>query len=445
MTGTATQYWDRAAETADPATEPDQVAALLPGQLAHVAATSPFYRRLWAAAGVDAADVRTLADLARLPFTEKDDLRRSQDANPPFGETQGVPLDQIVRVQCTGGTTGVPMRMAFTRADLAWLDDVAARATFAAGGRPGDLVLECMNYSLYVGGVTDHMGFEHAGLCVLPYGVGNSLRLLELVRAMRTPWLLYSTPAYALRLAAVARENGMDPLELNLTKGIFSGEGGLQVPGFRQVVEETWGLVAADVYGLSETGVMAAECEHRTGLHLLTRGHYATELVDPQTGEVLPAEDGAVGELVYTNLGRRASYLVRYRSHDLVRVHGGPCPCGRTGLRFSMVGRSDDLFIVRGVNVFPLAVQDVLYGLRPAVTGEFRVVLDGAPPIDYEPRVLVERGDDHGADLADRVAHAIRVRLNFSPRVQLVPDGSLPRAERKTRRLVRAYAGEVVE
>lgn len=451
MTTDVPAIWDPATETADPATEAEEVAARLPGQLAHVAATSPFYRRLWADAGVSADGVRTQADLARLPFTEKDDLRRSQEAHPPFGQTQGVPLEQISRVQCTGGTTGVPMRMAFAREDLAWLDEVAARCVTAAGGRPGDLVLECMNYSLYVGGVTDHMGFEHAGLCVLPYGVGNSVRLLELVRAMRTPWLLYSTPAYALRLAAVAREQGMDPLELGLAKGIFSGEGGLQVPGFRRVVEETWGCTAADLYGLSETGCMAAECEHRTGLHLLTRGHYATELIDPVSGAVLPAEDGAVGELVWTNLGRRASYLVRYRSHDLVRVHGGPCPCGRTGLRFSMVGRSDDLFIVRGVNVFPLAVQDVLYGLRPAVSGEFRIVLDQAPPIDYEPRVLVERGPDPDPDpageveLAARVARAIQTRLNFTPRVQLVPEGSLPRAERKTRRLVRAYAGEVVE
>lgn len=437
--------WEPAVEAADPALEADEIAARLPAQLAHVQATSPFYRRLWADAGVDAGRVRTLADLAQLPFTEKDDLRRSQDAHPPFGETQGVPLAEIARVQCTGGTTGIPMRMAFARADLPWLDDVAARCIVAAGGRPGDLVLECMNYSLYVGGVTDHMGFERAGLAVLPYGVGTSLRLLELVRAMAVPWLLYATPAYALRLAQVARAHGLEPRELGLRKGIFSGEGGLQVPGFRALIEETWGCVAADLYGLSETGCMAAECDERSGLHLLTRGHYATELIDPATGAVLPLEDGAVGELVFTNLGRRASYLVRYRSHDLVEVHAGPCGCGRTGPRFSMVGRSDDMFIVRGVNVFPLGVQDVLYGLRPAITGEFRIVLDAAPPIDYAPRVLVERGTDDAPDLAARVAHAIQARLNFTPAVELVEAESLPRAERKTRRLVRAYAGEVVE
>lgn len=441
----AQAIWDPAAECGDPADEAAEIAARLPAQLAHVQATSPFYRELWAAAGVDATAVRTLDDLRRLPFTEKDDLRRSQDADPPFGGTRGVPLERIARVQCTGGTTGVPMRIAFGKGDLDWLDDVAARATACAGGGPGDLLLQCMNYSMYVGGVTDHMGFERAGLAVLPYGVGNSVRLIELVAAMATPWVLYSTPAYALRLAQVARDEGVDPRALRMTRGIFSGEGGLQVPGFRAAIESAWGCVARDVYGLSETGVMAAECDHLTGLHLITRGHFATELVDPATGEPVAPVDGAVGELVFTNLGREASYLVRYRSHDLVRIHADPCPCGRTGLRFTMVGRGDDMFIVRGVNVFPLGVQDVLYGMRPALTGEFRILLEGAPPIDYAPRILVERGDDPGDDLADRVARAIQARLNFTPAVEIVPAESLPRAERKSKRLYRVYAGEVPE
>lgn len=438
----AQMHWDAAAECADPADEAALIAERLPTQLAYVEQTSPFYRKLWRDAGVDVRRIRSVAALADLPFTEKDDLRRSQETSPPFGGTQGADLERIIRIQCTGGTTGVPMRMAFTRADLEWLDDVAARAIWCAGGRRDDVVLECMNYSMYVGGVTDHMGFERAGLCVLPYGVGNSLRLLELVEAMETPWLLYSTPAYALRLAQVAREHGMEPRALRMAKGIFSGEGGLQVPGFRDLIEETWGCTAQDIYGLSETGVMAAECEHRTGLHLVTRGHFVTELIDPETGAALEMTGDAVGELVFTNLGREASYLVRYRSHDLVRVHGEPCPCGRTGLRFSMIGRSDDMFIVRGVNVFPLGVQDILYGMRPAVTGEFRIILDREPPIDYAPRIVVERGDDPADDLAGRVADAIQSRLNFTPAIELVPAESLPRAERKSKRLFRTYLGE---
>ncbi|MGI9187108.1 MAG: phenylacetate--CoA ligase family protein [Gaiellales bacterium] len=440
-----TVVWDPAAECGDPATEAAEIASRLPTQLAYVQATSAFYRELWANAGVDPMTVRSVDDLRRLPFTEKDALRRSQDAAPPLGGTQGAPLEHITRIQCTGGTTGVPMRMGFTKADLAWMDDVAARAVACAGAGPGDLLFECMNYSMYVGGVTDHMGFEHAGLAVLPYGVGNSVRLIELVQAMATPWILYSTPAYALRLAQVAREQGIDPRSLRMHRGIFSGEGGLQVPGFRDAVEEAWDCVARDIYGLSETGVMAAECDHLTGLHLITRGHFATELIDPISGEPIDPVDGAVGELVFTNLGREASYLVRYRSHDLVRIHGEPCACGRTGLRFSMVGRSDDMFIVRGVNVFPLGIQDVLYGLRPALTGEFRILLEHAPPIDYAPRILVERGDDEDPALGTRVAAAIQERLNFTPAIELVPAESLPRSERKSKRLYRVYDGELPE
>jgi phenylacetate-CoA ligase len=408
-------------------------------QLRHVHETSPLYRRKWE--GIDVASVREPADLAVLPFTEKDELRESQERVPPLGETQGVPLAEISRIQCTGGTTGIPMRIPLGRDDLDLLDEVGARCIACMGGGPGDLLFECMNYSLYVGGVTDHLAFERAGVCVLPYGVGNTQRLLELVRALATPWCLYSTPAYALRLAQVAREQGLEPRELGMAKGFFSGEAGLQLPGFRAAIEDTWGCVARDLYGLSETGCMAAECGHMTGLHLLTGDAFVTELIDPESGAVLTPAAGAVGELVFTNLRRRAGYLVRYRSHDVVRIASGACPCGRDGLRFILLGRSDDMFIVRGVNVFPLGVQDVLDGLRPAVTGEFRIVLDRPPPIDYAPRLIVERGtgpeDDH--ELVTAVTRAIHSRLNFTPAVEIVPPESLARSEGKTRRLERAY------
>jgi phenylacetate-CoA ligase len=435
------RFWDEAAERpdADSAAREDR---LLIEQLAHVAETSPFYRRLWDAAGVSPRDVRGVADLPLLPFTEKDDLRRSQEAAPPLGGTAGATLESIVRIQCTGGTTGVPMRIGFAREDLSWLDEVAARGVWCAGGRPGDLLFECMNYSLYVGGVTDHLGFEHAGLCVLPYGVGQSTRLLELARAMATPWCLYSTPAYALRLAAVAREQGLEPRELGLAKGFFSGEAGLQVPGFRARIEDAWGCQAHDLYGLSETGVMAAECEHRIGLHLVCGGWYAVELIDPGSGRALALDDGAEGELVFTNLKRRVSYLVRFRSHDVVRIAGGPCACGRTGPRFTPLGRSDEMFIVRGVNVFPLAVGDVISALRPAVGGAFRIVLDAPAPIDYDPLLLVEQGELGAEDAAARVVEAVRARLGFSTRVEIVPPDRLAPAGGKTRLLERRYDEE---
>ncbi len=399
-----------------------------------IADSCPFYRRKWAEAGVDLAT----CGLADLPFTTKDELRRSQDAHPPLGEMQGAPLSEIVRIQGTGGTTGIPMRIGMTREDLVALDAIGARVVACAGARPGLVIAECMNYSLYVGGVTDHMGFEAAGCAVLPYGVGASERLITLLQAMRTPWALYSTPGYALRLAQVARDAGVEPRSLGMERGFFSGEAGMGVPGFRERIEETWGCVARDIYGLAETGYLAAECEQASGLHLLTGDDVVVEVIDPATGAVLQPIDGAIGELVYTTPNRRASPLVRYRSHDLAEVLGVPCACGRDGLRFRLLGRSDDMFIVRGVNVFPLAIQDVLLTLRPAVSGEFRVLLEHAPPIDYDPLLQVEAD---GID-ADAIAAAIRSRLGFSPRIELLPPEALPRQALKTRRLFRLYEGD---
>jgi phenylacetate-CoA ligase len=411
-------------------------------QLELVARTSTFYSEKAERAGVALDAVRGIADLPRLPLTEKDELRRSQDEHPPLGRTQGASLERLARVQATGGTTGVPMRIGFTAADIDVLDEVAARCIRWAGGGPGDLVFQCMNYSLYVGGVTDHMAFETAGCCVLPYGVGQSTRLLEIARAMETPWCLYSTPAYALRLAEVARELGMEPRSLRLSKGFFSGEAGLGVPGVRRRIEETWGLVARDFYGLSETGFVAAERDGEDGLTFLAEDALVAELIDPETEESLPVEPGVRGELVYTSIGREASPLVRFRSHDLALIQSAADDAGR--FRFELLGRTDDMFIVRGVNVFPLAVADVLTSFTE-VTGEFEVVLDRPPPIDYDPRVRVERAADAapGEDLGARIARAIQSRLNFTPRVELVEAGTVGRAPGKTRRLVRDYGDPV--
>jgi phenylacetate-CoA ligase len=393
-----------------------------------------FYRRKWAEAGVDASR----CSLAELPFTTKDELRRSQDAHPPLGETQGAPLTEIIRIQGTGGTTGVPMRIGMTREDVATLDAIGARVVTCAGARPGLVIAECMNYSLYVGGVTDHMGFEEAGCAVLPYGVGESERLVRLLEAMRTPWALYSTPGYALRLAQVALAAGVEPRSLGMERGFFSGEAGMGVPGFRERIEETWGCVARDIYGLAETGYLAAECDHLTGLHFETGDDIVVELIDPATGGSLDLAAGTTGELVYTTPTRRASPLVRYRSHDLAEVLGGSCPCGRDGLRVRLLGRSDDMFIVRGVNVFPLAIQDVLLALRPATTGEFRVLLDRAPPIDEDPHIQVEAE----GITADAIAESLRSRLGFTARVEVLAPETLPRPATKTRRVYRLHEGD---
>jgi phenylacetate-CoA ligase len=308
------------------------------------------------------------------------------------------------------------------------------------------VLFECMNYSLYAGGVNDHMTFETVGACVAPVSVGQSRRLLEIARDMRIPVCLYSTPSYALHLAEVARAEGLDPADLGLRKGFFSGDAGLAIPGYRTRIETTWRMVARDIWGLGELGAPGAECEHTAGLHWVGQGLFAVELIDPVSTEPVPPREGAVGELVLTTLDREAHPLIRFRTHDHVRVSLAPCACKRTGFRFQVLGRSDDMFIVRGVNVYPLAVQDVVLGFRPELTGEFQILLTEPPPVTSEPRLRVEVAagvaPDRLDDLRQRLARRIRDVLVFTPAVELLPPGSLPPTERKAKRLYRLYEGE---
>jgi len=439
-------YWNPELETMAPEPLRRLEEDRLRRQLEYTWTRSAFYRRKWDAAGVDPRRGRHVEDLARLPFTEKRELQETQEACPPLGANQCVALDQLVRMQATGGTTGRPLRMAMTRHDIAVYNEVGARAAWAAGLRPGDILFECMNYSLYAGGVNDHMTFETVGACVTPVSVGQSRRLLEIVRDMRVPVCLYSTPSYALHLARVARSEGLEPAALGIRKGFFSGDAGLAIPGYRAEIEETWRLVARDLWGLGELGAPGAECGRARGLHYVGQGLFVVELIDAESAEPVSFREGAVGELVFTTIDREAHPLVRFRTHDHVRVSVEPCACGRRGFCFQVLGRSDDMFIVRGVNVYPLAVQDVVLGFRPELTGEFQILLAEPPPLTGEPRLRVEHGPgvspDRLEDLRTRLARRVRDVLVFTPAVELLPPGSLPPTERKAKRLYRLYRGE---
>jgi phenylacetate-CoA ligase len=256
---------------------------------------------------------------------------------------------------------------------------------------------------------------------------------------------MWATPSYAVRLADVARGMGVDPRGVGLRKGYFSGEAGLQVPGYREKVEELWGMVARDQYGTGELGLHSGECEALDGVHFGGVGFAVAELIDPDTGDVLPFTDGQQGEVVYTSIRREASPLLRMRSHDVMQVFTEPCRCGRTSFRFRILGRSDDMFIVKGVNVFPLAIQTSLMTLAPRLTGEFRVDLDRPPPIDYAVPLAVEVGLDVAVDGHDALAREVVERLqrdvNFTARVTLVGSGTIA-GEGKTRRVIRSYRGE---
>jgi phenylacetate-CoA ligase len=439
------RIWDEEVETLGPgalrALESERLAA----QIAYNHRTSPLYAARLDAAGVRPEEVRSVEDLAAIPFKEKADLAAAQRDGDVLGAHRCAPLADVVRIQATGGTTGQPLRIGLTRRDVADYCEMGARALWAMGCRPADVVFTCMNFSLYAGGLSDHLTFEALGAAAIPYGVGQTGRLLEMMAAIAGPVGLWATPSYAVRLAEAAAEAGIDPRGVGLAKGFFSGEAGLQVPGYRDRIEALLGLTARDQYGTAELGLHSGECERLQGLHFGGTGFAVVELIDPDTGAVLPFVDGQRGEAVYTSIRREACPLQRLRSHDLLQVFTEPCGCGRTSFRLLAHGRSDDMFIVKGVNVFPLAIQTTLAGLAPRITGEFRVVLDRPPPIDYPVPVEVEvaRGVDEAdhVELAREVAGRLACAHNFTSAVRLVPQGTIA-SERKTRRVVRAYRGE---
>ncbi|OGO51751.1 MAG: hypothetical protein A2Z32_10175 [Chloroflexi bacterium RBG_16_69_14] len=442
------RFWNEAIETLSPGEVRRLENERLTEQVAYDVATSPFYRAKLDRAGVTADEIRHVEDLARIPFMEKGEVADSQADGTLLGINQCAPLDTIVRIQATGGTTGQPMRIGLTRRDIADYGEVGARALWAMGCRPGDIVFECMNYNLYAGGLSDHLTFETLGAATIPFGVGHSERLLRMMAGLRDPVGIWATPSYAVRLAEVAAQLGIEPRSVGLRRGYFSGEAGLQVPGYRERIQDTWGMVARDQYGTGELGLHSGECEEQNGVHFGGVGIAIAELIDPDSGEVLPFTDGRQGEVVYTSIRRQACPLLRMRSHDLMQVFTEPCPCGRTSFRFRILGRSDDMFIVKGVNVFPLSVQAVLMRLAPRVTGEFRVVIDRPPPIDYPVPLTVEVARDvptaqHEA-LAREVATRLQAELNFTAAVTLVGPGTIA-TEVKTRRVVRTYRGEVVQ
>ncbi|RLA12706.1 MAG: hypothetical protein DRQ59_06995 [Gammaproteobacteria bacterium] len=436
------KYWNEEIETMPPGGVDHLESERLQRQMAYVYETSAYFRARFDQAGVTPQSIRHRDDLTGLPFMEKNELADSQLEGALLGINQCASLENIIRIQATGGTTGRPMRVGWTRQDVADYCEMGARALWTSGCRPGDLVFECMNYNLYAGGVSDHMCFETIGAATIPYGVGNSIRLLEMMNQIREDISLWATPSYAVRLAALARENGMEPRDIGVRKGFFSGEAGMQVAGYREKIEDTWGLKAVDLYGTGELAMHCGECEQQNGVHYGGTGFVLTELIDPQTTDPIAFEDGAVGEFVYTSIQREACPQLRMRSHDLMQVFTEACACGRTSFRFKILGRSDDMFIVKGINVFPLGVQATLTAMRPLLTGEFQIILDRAPPIDYAPRILVEiAGDVPQAlhtELRAKTERAIANDLNFSASIEFVAEGSIS-TDKKSRRLIRQY------
>ncbi len=411
----------------------DEIAALqvqrLKWSLAHAFQNVPHYRAAFEAAGVHPDDFHTLADLAKFPFTTKHDLR----ANYPFGMF-AVPRSEVSRIHASSGTTGKPTVVGYTRRDLDVWAEVMARSIRAAGGRPGDLLHVCYGYGLFTGGLGAHYGAERLGCTVVPMSGGQTERQVQLIQDFQ-PRIIMVTPSYMLSILDEFRAAGVDPRESSLGIGIFGAEPWTN--SMREEIEAAFGMHAIDIYGLSEVmgpGV-AQECvETKDGLHIW-EDHFYPEIIDPVTGKVLP--DGEMGELVFTSLSKEAMPVVRYRTRDLTRLLPGTARSMRRMEKIT--GRSDDMLIIRGVNVFPTQVEEQI--LRCAgLAGHYQIELTREGRLD-EMRVLVEARADH-ADEASRtasaglLAHRIKEIIGVTAAITVTDPGGVERSQGKARRVV---------
>lgn len=402
--------------------------------LDRVNATVPFYRKKFKEAGISPAGVKSLKDLQRLPFTTKQDLRD----NYPFGMF-AVPMDNVVRIHASSGTTGQSTVVGYTARDIDTWAELMARSLAAGGATRGDMIHNAYGYGLFTGGLGVHYGAEKLGASVIPVSGGNTKRQIMLMKDFG-PTILTSTPSYALHLAEAAEEMGISFTGLKFKYGIFGAEPWSE--NMRHEIERKLNLNAVDIYGLSEVigpGV-SIEChEVKNGLHIF-EDHFIPEIINPETGDVLPY--GETGELVFTSLTKEAFPVIRYRTRDISSLHPEPCMCGRTLVRMKKVsGRTDDMLIIRGVNVFPSQIESVLMEINE-IEPHYQLVLDREGNLDTLT-VQVEIGErlfsdevKQLQDLEKRIAKNIKEYLGVSAMVKLVEPKAIARSEGKAVRVI---------
>jgi len=393
----------------------------------------PHYRRAMQQAGVEPGDIRSLEDLKKLPFTTKQDLRD----NYPYGMF-AVPLSEIVRIHSSSGTTGKPTVVGYTRQDINTWSELMARSLVCGGATKDDVIHNAYGYGLFTGGLGVHYGAERLGASVIPISGGNTKRQVMIMKDYGST-VLTCTPSYALFLAEVIREMGLTPGDLRLKCGIFGAEPWSD--NMRKEIEKKLGISAIDIYGLSEVigpGV-SIECEQKNGLHIW-EDHFLPEIIDPDTGEPLPY--GTPGELVFTSLTKEALPVIRYRTRDISMLSVEPCSCGRTHVRMRRVsGRTDDMLIIRGVNVFPSQVESVLLEIGETEP-HYMLIVDREGTLDTL-EVWVEVSEQMFSDQVrqleakeNRIRAEIESTLGLTVKVKLVEPKTIERSEGKAKRVI---------
>lgn len=436
-------YWDPLIETMEPKEQREMRAEKLQRQLRYVLDRSQFYRRKFEEAGFDPMKLRYVADLSRAPFTHKEELRESQIEHPPLGEHAVVDMREVLRVHSSSGTTGRPSYVGLTRHDRdVWTESVS-RVYYCEGLRSSDVLIHGFSLGFFVGGLPLKDAIENIGATFVPIGAGFSHRLVNSIENLGGT-VLTCTPSYAQYLTEFVRcRFGMEPAHLGLRRLMLGAEPGGGIPSIRQKISEDFGALVTEGLGNADLiGVFAGSCDAADGMHFLAPDYMIIEVIDPLTEEVLEWEDGVEGELVATHIDRECCPLVRFRTGDRIKVRMSPCGCGRTGPRWTCVGRTDDMLIVRGVSVWPSAISNLVGGLRPRTTGAVQILLNApGPKVDPPLRLQVEYGPEAtNLDvLKAQLEGLLREELIVECDVELLPPGTLPRFEMKAQPIRKLY------
>ena len=427
------QYWDKEIETAPRYQMEALQSYRLSATVKRVYENVPHYRAKMDEAGIKPENIKSLADLSKLPFTYKQDLRDTY----PYG-LFAVPAEEVVRIHASSGTTGKQIVVGYTQHDLDIWSDCTARALTAIGGSKSDFIHVSYGYGLFTGGLGIHYGVEKIGATVIPVSTGNTKRQIQVMKDFGST-ILCCTPSYALYLGETLKEMGLTPDDLKLKAGFFGAEPWTEQ--MRKEIERNLGIKAYDIYGLSEISGpgVAFECPEQTGMHI-NEDHFIVEIIDPDTGEVLP--DGEEGEVVFTCITKEAFPLIRYRTRDISVLSHDQCSCGRTFVKMAKPrGRSDDMLIIRGVNVFPSQIESVLLDLGQTAP-HYQLIVDRKNNTDtFE--ILVEMSENMFSDSVKgleeqehRIQAAVESTLGIGAKVTLVEPKSIARSEGKAKRVI---------
>ncbi len=434
-------YWNRRQETlSEKEYHLVQENAFL-SQLSYVWKNSNFYQQKFRETGLALKDISGLDDLHKLPFTEKTELRDSQINHPPLGTHAIAPLKKVSRVYSTSGTTGRPTYIGLTPHDIKIWRESASRALWTGGFRPKSIVPLIVAPYLIADSYTD--AIENIGATCLPTGVGATDRLIGAFQNIGANALL-ATSSFPMHFARSLKKRSIEPKSLGLNIILAGGEPGASIAAIRHKVEETFGCVFLEMMGNGDmAGEIWSECEYKRGMHFIAQGIVHPEIIHPESGEPLEIRAGTQGELIYTSIDRECMPLIRFRTRDHVVVTQTDCECGRTGFGIRCIGRTDDMLIVQGVNVYPSAVRDVVSRLVPDTTGAIEIQLKKPPPEGWQPPIHIKVEHGKGAEdlpeLKQKIEALIREKLIFRAQVELVAPNSLPEFEYKAKLVRKLY------